>query len=281
MDVSNIFEEKSLRWTQERPHFLERRDELYDFLEIYDYCKEINEQIRFSEDVYYEEIEDGVIFCEWLYDAGTSEGEEERRFFQEILSKSCSSVQNDREEEGKQAILVSLGVYPGCVATRKEYVEARRKILSEIQNVREYEAFMHSCFINSVFADNILQEMKNIKDFSLRAEEITKNLAVLNDEAIELYKLYSNDLKKAMQILTAKLLECSDDPKHRRYLIFPFTYSELARGDNSAKTKKILCEPHLKLIRQDSDLRIYFSWSDPEVGEGEKVLIGRIGRHPY
>lgn len=45
--------------------------------------------------------------------------------------------------------------------------------------------------------------------------------------------------------------------------------------------KSVLCEPHLKLNRPDSDLRIYFQWKDEDVGKGEKVLVGRIGRHPY
>ena len=40
-------------------------------------------------------------------------------------------------------------------------------------------------------------------------------------------------------------------------------------------------QPHFKLIRDDSDLRVYFWWQDDEVGDGKKVLIGRVGRHPW
>ena len=123
--------------------------------------------------------------------------------------------------------------------------------------------------------------MKYIKDFPAHAREITKNLAVLNDYAISLYYKYHNDLKEAMRILSSMLLECSGDPKHRESLFFPFTYYENLNGINTAQEKKILCEPHLKLIRRDSDLRIYFQWCDDQVGKGEKVLVGRIGRHPY
>ena len=47
------------------------------------------------------------------------------------------------------------------------------------------------------------------------------------------------------------------------------------------REKEVLCEPHLKLIRRDSDLRIYFWWCDDKIGEGQKVLVGHIGRHPY
>ena len=48
-----------------------------------------------------------------------------------------------------------------------------------------------------------------------------------------------------------------------------------------AREKMVVCSPHLKLIRGGSNLRIYFEWCDKDVGNGEKVLIGRIGRHPY
>ncbi len=69
--------------------------------------------------------------------------------------------------------------------------------------------------------------------------------------------------------------------KHREHLWFPFTYIELLDGETVKREKAVLCEPHLKLIRRDSDLRIYFWWCDDKVGKGEKVLVGHIGRHPY
>lgn len=68
-------------------------------------------------------------------------------------------------------------------------------------------------------------------------------------------------------------LWCSMDPKHRDSLWFSFTYEDLHTD--------IRCEPHMKLIREDSDLRIYFYWKDNKIAEGKKVLIGRIGRHPW
>ena len=92
---------------------------------------------------------------------------------------------------------------------------------------------------------------------------------------------YRNNLKEAERILTSMLLECSDDPNHREHLWFPFTYVEMLDGETVKREKAVLCEPHLKLIRRDSDLRIYFWWCDDKVGKGEKVLVGHIGRHPY
>lgn len=81
--------------------------------------------------------------------------------------------------------------------------------------------------------------------------------------------------------LSSMLLACSGDAAHRDKLFFPFTYYERLNGQEVASEVSIRCEPHLKLIRKDSDLRIYFWWTDEKIGDGEKVLVGRIGRHPY
>lgn len=115
--------------------------------------------------------------------------------------------------------------------------------------------------------------MKHIQNFPDHAEEITKNLAVLNDEAIKLYCRYKNNLKIAIDEISTKLLACSLDPAHRDSLWFSFTYEDIHTD--------VRCEPHLKLIRNDSDLRIYFYWKDDRIANGKKVLIGRIGRHPW
>ena len=61
---------------------------------------------------------------------------------------------------------------------------------------------MPTCFINSIFADDIIPQMKYIADFSDHTEEIVKNLSVLNDEAISLYEKYHDNLQEAMRILS-------------------------------------------------------------------------------
>ena len=37
----------------------------------------------------------------------------------------------------------------------------------------------------------------------------------------------------------------------------------------------------LRQIKELVDLRIYFYWKDDRIANGKKVLIGRIGRHPW
>ena len=85
-----------------------------------------------------------------------------------------------------------------------------------------------------------------------------------------------------MRELTARAVECTGDPAHKAFLKFPFSYCETGNDDEqNYMVKEIECSPHMKLLRPDSNLRIYFYWFDDKVGDGEKVLIGRIGSHPY
>lgn len=284
MYINNIFLEESLHYTEQKPSFWDRSNEIADLDEIAEYCKHNEEKILYDDEkIWYEEIEKGMQFCDWLFSGEEKGREDDRRMFLEILDKKSKAIEGTKlcGIKSTNNIYLSLGEYAESVSNEKEYIACRRDILSEITDVEEYEEFMHSCFINSCFAENILQEMRHIEDFAMHTKEITKNLAVLNDEAIDLYNQYHDNLKEAMDILSAKLLECSGDANHRKFLFFPFTYEEVFEGETVAREKEIMCEPHLKLINKHSNLRIYFQWKDEQVGRGEKVLVGRIGGHPY
>lgn len=138
---------------------------------------------------------------------------------------------------------------------------------------------MESCFPNSKFAEDCKNELKYIKNFDCYKEEIVKCLALLDERAIGLYRQYSNNLKEAGRILQAQMQRtCAlSDPNHKGELQFVFYYDK----ENDFATKRIECQPHFKLIRDDSDLRVYFYWQDKDIEDGKKVLIGRVGRHPY
>lgn len=62
---------------------------------------------------------------------------------------------------------------------------------------------------------------------------------------------------------------------------YEFSYEIEEKGKTIQRKKQIICHPHLKLIREDSDFRIYFMWKDKDVGRNEIVLVGRIGRHGW
>ena len=107
-------------------------------------------------------------------------------------------------------------------------------------------------------------------------------MCILDEKAVPLYYEYQTNLIEAQNILQSMLQKtCAMDPHHKSELRFEFTYEQRVDGELQEKKKWVECQPHFKLIRDDSDLRVYFQWKDNDVGNGEKVLIGRVGRHPW
>lgn len=256
-------------------------------MDIVAYCNHelVQEPLEYREKLWDIYVQDGVTFLDWLYCNQGAGSDDDRRRLMEALSKREMIPQSADPavcEPDVRTISITLGSFGDCVSNMQEYIQARRAILASIRNVKEYEAFMQSCFTNSIFAEGILSEMKHIQRFSEKTVEITSALGILNDHAVTLYQQYSHNLEEAMRILAVLLhRECAPDPGHAESLVFSFTYREQLEGTTVAKVKQIECSPHLKLIHPGSNLRIYFYWCDETVGAGEQVLVGRIGRHPY
>lgn len=287
MQVINSLIERSFEYTAEKENLAVRKDEIGDLMEIIAYCQDdaVKEPLEYQEALWETCVEEGITFTDWLYGEGTGSNDDRRRMLEAISKKALIESDKDGlvyETSNMKNINITLGEFRAGVSTVEEYVHERREILCSIRKVTDYEAFMQSCFINSRFAKGILSAMKHISNFPDNTKEITKALGILNDDAVELYQQYSTRLEEAMRILSARLQrECAPDPKHSEDLRFTFTYSENIEGDKVAKTKDIECSPHLKLLHPGSDLRIHFYWCDDVIEDGKKVLVGRIGRHPY
>ena len=125
-----------------------------------------------------------------------------------------------------------------------------------------------------IYSKEIKNGLNSISNFDISAVEIVKNLTILNDEAYGIYSDNKSNIHEAFKILSAKLLECSPDSNHVQYLSFEFI-------DDEGSRILIECSPHVKLIREDSNLRIYFYWCHDNISKGQKILKGRIGTHPY
>ena len=234
-------------------------------------------------------------------------------YFQEILQNTPIYSFYERDEEDplndvKQSVILSLqGMLPegdgnpfdnqvglqfytienprkGIArqsADLTQYLAHRRDILVGCITSQEFSSFMKTCFPDIVFSDDIERGLHRISDFAKLdvRTAIAHDLGVLNDEALDLYREYYPDTGKMCQALGAKVLACSvDAPEHNKHLYFSFSYVDNAEN---IQIKSVLCSPHTKLIRRDSNLRIYFAWQDADIGGGEKILVGRIGGHPY
>lgn len=279
MEIQNRLCEQSLQYTEALVGLASRKEELLELCDVSEYCSQLKEKIQYNSSTFFkQEMDAGILMDEWLFQSGASTDQEVKGLLLRMLDQMW---QEETNPENQMRIICTLGEEADYAYNMDSYTRERRKILSKIYNPMIYAKIMPSCFLNSVFADDIADEMQNIKDFSLHTKELTHNLSVLNDEAMILLENCSNDTNLAMKALSSKLMKCSPDPDHQKELQYEFSYESEEFGKRVVKKKKVTCHPHLKLIKKNSDFRIYFAWKDSDVGNEEKVLVGRIGRHGW
>lgn len=252
-----------------------RQEELEKLDDVLRFCKSIDEKVCYDARIWEVEVEADVTLYQYLFE---QQSDDTKAFVLDMLTKRSE----EKQEEGTTVIFCSCGVFGGAADDLICYAKYRQEYLKGMSDYKEYTQFMRSCFPNSQFSEECDNEFAYITDFEKHAKEITTCLSVLDEYAISLYEEHRTNLKEAMKILEAMIhRKCSGDSKHKKELQFPFLYEIEEMGTLVQKERIIECEPHLKLIRPDSNLRIYFSWKDDVVGDGKKVLIGRVGRHPW
>ncbi len=273
MEVSNHFHEESLSYIKTGKNLSNREQEILELQKIQHCCAANKERLESNISALYEQkVSEEQSFFDWAFD---KTGDQDiKRLMSEIVQTMTDYQEKDCE------INISLGSFDGCVCDEQNYWCKRRFFLKSLHKPSEFAHFMRTCFVKCEFSDDLDKGLKTVKDFKLHTSEIVDNLALLNDEALQIYR-ECGDEKEAMRRLKAKALDCSGDPSHRKYLQFPFSYVIEENGKKCNYQLNITCEPHMKLIRKDSNLRIYFTWCNENVGSGDKVLIGRIGSHPY
>lgn len=275
MKICNELVSESFSYQKTGKKIETRINEIELLDEIINFCEKIGEKVVYNNCLWDTEVEENLTMYSFLFE----QQNDIQMLLLEIINKRCRSKIKERTDE---KILCACGKYDGAAECIDTYKQIRQGYLMRIKNCRDYTEFMRTCFPNCVFSEECDQEFLYIKEFDKHAEEITRGLSILDGNAVGLFEKYKNNLKVAMDIIEAELgRSCSLDPKHKKFLNFPFSYEIEKDGKIIQKEKQIECQPHLKLIRDDSNLRIYFYWKDDEIESGKKVLIGRVGRHPW
>ena len=106
MQINNVLEIYSFQYTKEKPDMSVRNDEIGDLADIFEYCREIKEIVRYDQHLWNIEVEKGVSLAEWLFSSMGQGTEDQRRFVQDLISKK-----GEVSENGKKVISVSLGRY--------------------------------------------------------------------------------------------------------------------------------------------------------------------------
>ena len=280
MEVTNKLLAKSFEYSDSVAPISNRIGELQLLNEILEYCKSIQEKVFSGFELLDMMIEPDVRFSEVVYYIKSCKSQDVTRFLLELLKKI--KLVDDLSERQQNEIWCSCGKYADTADDLNTYACKRQEYLESINNPYEYGEFMESCFPHSKFAIGCKKELRYIQKFDRCVVEITRCLSVLDRYALALYNKYHNDLSSATRELQAKLKDtvCAlQDPEHRKDLLFEFELEETK--DRDAAVKKVECQPHFKLVRPDSDLRVYFYWRDSAIADGKKVLIGQVGRHAW
>lgn len=283
MKVKNSFVQESFAWNRHSDD--DFRYAARHLNEVVTYLHDLDEPVYGQDDLYSQEVLQSTPIYSF-YDRDEEDPlndekqmvilslqgmfrEEEEEEFDDEIGLQFYKIENPRNGPARQSA--------GLV----QHLARRRDILAGCITCQEFSLFMKTCFPNIVFADDIERGIRGIPNFSKLdvRTAIVHDLGVLNDEALDLYREYYPDTGKMCQALGAKVLACGiDTPKHNKRLFFTFSYVDNAKR---MQVKSVLCSPHTKLIRRDSNLRIYFAWQDADIGNSEKILVGHIGGHPY
>lgn len=283
MKIKNSFVQESFVWNGHSND--DFRNAAKHLSEVVTYLHDLDEPVYGQDGLYSQEIlQDTPIYSFYERDEedpfndekqmvilslqGIFHGEEDERFDEEI-GLQFYTIENPTEGPTRQSNSFA------------QYLFQRRGILTGCVTCQEFSSFMRTCFRNIIFAEDIEKGIRGIPNFRQPCvrEAIVHDLGVLNDEGLSIYEKHYPQFEEMFKELSVKVLDCSPDkPENKKYLTFSFSYS-LDSGETQIKA--IFCSPHTKLIRRDSDLRIYFDWQDADVGAGQKVLVGHIGGHPY
>lgn len=282
MKIKNSFVQESFVWNGHSDD--DFKNAAIRLSDIVTYLHSLEESVYSQDDLYSQEILlDTPIYSLFerdeqdpLYDAkqmvllslqGMSYEDDET--FDDQIGLQFYTIENPVIEPARQS------------ANLTQYLAKRRDILTDCIAYQEFSAFMRTCFPDIIFAEDIEKGIRGIPDFGQHSVRmaIVHDLGILNDEALLIYEKHYPRFEEMFKELSAKGLVCSPDKaENRKYLTFSFSYS-LDNGESQIKT--VFCSPHTKLIRKDSNIRIYFEWRDADIGTGQKVLVGRIGGHPY
>ena len=244
-------------------------DKLYDLIEVISYCSDINEPMQFDMDLWNCIVDNkGKTMANWIYEDSHRTPEDLKRFYLEFFSKSS------KREDGGGIIQCGLGRYGNVATTVEEYLDKRRSFLDSLNDKEEYYKLLRTCFANLMFSLECEDGFRRIGKFGEVKKEIVSVLVALDSKANKLYKECKNDGSEAEKRLTSMIgRTCSPDPRNKEKLEFSF-----AKGSDVVK---VCCHIHMKLLRDDSNCRIYFWWNDENVERKGKTLIGWIDGHPY
>ena len=155
-----------------------------------------------------------------------------------------------------------------CLMDFPELFDWKRKCFPEL--LFSEDSFGNN---NKGFGTNLPKDV-----FEKLYKQTVDSLLTLNNQTNELIRL---DVSNRISTLQASLsnIECSgkgsnEDKEFKKKV---YTIKEV-NGEKMRVECEIICTPHFKLIRRDSNFRIYFSWENDKI-QSQKFIIVKVGSH--
>lgn len=162
---------------------------------------------------------------------------------------------------------------------KESLIHNYQDIALNLLNFSELFDWKKKCFPRLLFTEDSFGINKNPFNSSiLRFNELfNKTVQCLTELNNKIDELITKDISERIVILQASLnnISCSGKGNNETQMFEKKVYVIF---QNSRSDYTISCTPHFKLIRNDSNYRIYFSWGNNNIRE-KSFIITKIGGH--
>lgn len=185
-----------------------------------------------------------------------------------ITLNDSDSITDKYLVKNKEDLIICYQKNAYCLLDFSELFEWKRKCFPEL--LFSEDSFGNN---NKGFGTNFQKDV-----FEKLYKQTVDCLIALNNQTNELIRL---DVSNRISTLQTSLsnIECSgkgsnEDKEYKKKV---YTIKEV-NGEKTQVESEIICTPHFKLIRRDSNFRIYFSWGNDKI-QAQKFIIVKVGSH--
>lgn len=175
---------------------------------------------------------------------------------------------------------LDLGEEEAAIHNNEELLKYYQDSAYELETFSDLFDWKNRCFPNLLFTEDSFGN--NHKAFHNASEpeyadllsQTLQCLTVLNNDRIE---YHAKEISEALPSMQAVLsgISCTGKGGNETQ---KYKKKVLAVKIDSQTEHTISCHPHFKLIRGDSDYRIYFSWGNEDIKENTFIVV-KVGSH--
>lgn len=165
------------------------------------------------------------------------------------------------------------------IKTPEDLTTYYQKSAYYLANFSELFDWKKKCFPELLFTEDSFGEKhmafgNSSPDFKRLYRQTVCCLSTLNNKSEELIPLDNNQRILRLQAALSDI-QCSGKGSNENQ---KFKKKVFVMKDGQRCKYDISCTPHFKLVRGDTDYRIYFSWGDKKIKENAFIVV-KVGEH--